>query len=144
MPMLKNKKCFYIAVVVILAALAFYLYSAGKLPGYRNEDTSGVMSESSVVFAREISVETTYPVPGKEDVERYTMFLDEDGLIVDFKAEGVFDSSLNKKLGEFSEGLLLVIKGKKLSDLEEVDKIGTSTLTTDAFNASLSEFKSQL
>jgi len=141
--MLKNKK-YYLIVLVLLAALLFYLYSSGKLPGYRDESSQQHIAENEIMFSREISVETAYEVPGKEDVERFTMFLDIDGLIVDFKAEGVFDSSLNKKLGEFSEELLLVIKGKKLADLEEVDKIGTSSLTTDAFNASLSEFKSQL
>lgn len=143
--MLKTKKrLFVIVVVVLFLSLVLYLASSGRLPLYRDEDSTPPVNEVDFAFSREMSVVRTHEVPGGEDVVRFTVYIDDGGLIVGTRARGEFDPSSDTKLEEFSENLLLVIKGKKLADLEEVDRVGTSSLTTEAFNDSLGELKAQI
>lgn len=141
--MLKTKKRLFVTIIIILAvALATYLFYSGAIPIYRSEQPA--RTGDDIIFSREVSVVSTFEVPGGEDVVEFALFLDDEGSVADVRSVGVFDSSINVHLEEFSQGLLLVIKGKKLADLEEIDRVGTSTLTTDAFNDSLEELKSQI
>lgn len=133
---MKNNKGFYIVIVIVLSiGLLFYLLSL-----YVSREPFRPVGD----IYKEVSFIHTFPVPGGEDVVEHTISLDENGLIVDVMAHGVLEPSLDVKLGEFTEKLLPMIKGKKLSDLEEIDTVGTSTLTTESFNASLDELKSQI
>lgn len=138
-----KKDILIVGVVIIVATLVFYIFSSKGPLGYKHED-SVEQIVTDIVYSREISVEHTHEIPNGEDVVKYTLYLDENDVVVDVKARGVFDSSLNEKLDEFSKNLLVIIKGKKLSELEAVDRVGKSSLTTQAFNESLDEFKAQL
>ncbi len=49
-----------------------------------------------------------------------------------------------EKKKEFNDQVNVILKGKKLSELTKIDKVGKSTLTTDAFNSVIDELKAQL
>jgi hypothetical protein len=44
----------------------------------------------------------------------------------------------------FGSGAGAVLVGKKLSDLGAIDRVGGSSLTTNAFNTSIDKLKAQL
>lgn len=134
--MFTNKKNLVggIAVIVIIALAIFFSQGRGN----------NATDETVIVPSREISVVRTYTVPNGEDTERFTVFINDEGLIADIKIREESESVSSPKLVEFSKELLKVVKGKKLADLEEVDRVGTSSLTTKAFNDALGELKSQI
>lgn len=113
--------------------LAGYLASKGMLPA----------SGSEAVARREVSYTATFAVPDGSDIVTFSLFLDKEGVITDAKSVNKEDP-LDANVLKFNAGLLTVIKGKKLSELGPVDKIGTSSLTTEAFNAALAKLKAQL
>lgn len=139
---MKTNKNFFVAIIILLlAVLVLYLFSSGKL---KDDEFAIKTDEIDVIVSREVSVVSTFEVPGGEDVVRFTLGLDSEGRIIKMDAYGEFDPSSDNYHKVFADNLLIVIKGKKLADLEEVDKVGTSTLSTDAFNASIIDFKKQI
>lgn len=95
--------------------------------------------------AKEISVNTSYGNPSGKDDVKFSLFVDSTGMIVDAKADVLATNEISKKRqSAFAEGFPLAVKGKKLSELNAIDKVGGSSLTTKAFNDSLTELKSAL
>ncbi|MEO8581103.1 MAG: hypothetical protein ABI425_00825 [Patescibacteria group bacterium] len=94
---------------------------------------------------KEVSVTTKYQSPAGEEAVGFTLVLDENGIISDAKTEihGLKPISVDRQT-KFAEGLPAVIKGKKLSELTNIDRVGGSSLTTNAFNASLQDLKAQI
>jgi len=134
--MLRNKRGLLggMAIIVVVALIVFFSLD-------RDNDAT---NDTVIVPSRELSVVRTYSVPNGEDIERFTVFISDDGLIADIEVREESESVSSPKLVEFSKNLLKMIKGKKLADLEAVDRVGTSSLTTEAFNDALSELKSQI
>lgn len=139
-----NKRNSIIVAVVICVALAAY---------YREEVTTFVREglysltakEQDLTNLHEVSATTTYTVPNGEDTETYSLYLDDNGVIVAARAtaEGL-DGEAQAHLNEFAHELTKAIKGKKLSELGAIDKVGSSSLTTAAFNSVLAELQSQI
>ena len=144
MNILKNKRNLIIAVVAVAAlALVSYRYLPALLQT-RNSST-GAAGDTNLAATREVSTIATYEAPGGTDKVRFTIGLDTGGRVISVKAsDAQKGDEVSENLGKFSTGLLLVIKGKKLSELTAVDRIGKSSLTTAAFNASLPALKAQL
>lgn len=94
---------------------------------------------------RDISVTTTYTNPAGEDQIRFILMVDDTGVILDAKTEILATHDVSKKRQmAFAEGLPAVVNGKKLSQLTGIDRVGASSLTTQAFNSSINQLKSQL
>jgi NifU-like protein involved in Fe-S cluster formation len=95
--------------------------------------------------AKEVSVTTTYKSPAGEDRVGFTLTVDANGVVTGAKTQVMTDHEISKKRQQaFADGLPAAIKGKKLSELTSIDRVGGSSLTTGAFNQSLAQLKSQL
>lgn len=94
---------------------------------------------------KKASVETTYISPGGEEEVGFTVYVDEDGTITDAETLVLGKSPTTMmRQKSFAAEMPTVLKGKKLSELENVDRIGGSSLTTAAFNKALTDLKAQI
>lgn len=138
---MNRKVILTIAIIVILAGAAYY-YRDSLFGDFSRQ--SGGVDRSTL---QKVSATVTYEVPGGEDTERFDLFLNESGAVVDLEATNVEtppDTEAQAHVTEFGNTLLAEIKGKKLSELEKLDKVGTSSLSTAGFNSILDELKAQL
>jgi len=144
MNMLKSRRNLIIAILAVAAAvLLAYKYVPALLQA-RNDAAQGV-TDTDPVVSREVSTVATYEAPGGTDKVRFTIGLDAGGRVVSVKAsDALKGDEVSENLATFSTGLLVVIRGKKLSELTAVDRVGKSSLTTAAFNASLLDLQKQL
>ena len=134
-----------IIAAIVVAALAFLSYRYAPVLVPTRGDSTPAANDADLAAAREVSAVATYEVPDGTDRVRFTIGLDTGGRVVSVKsADALKGDAVSENLAKFSDGLLLVIGGKKLSELTAVDRIGKSSLTTAAFNAVLPDLKKQL
>lgn len=126
-------------IALILVAIALI----GGLAYYRENLVGYFDRRDSAAVTRELKETVTYDAPNGKDVVTFSVFVDGNGVITDAKAVNQADPA-NAQLFKFAEGLRTVIVGKKFAELGPVDKIGTSSLTTAAFNSALAKLKAQL
>ncbi len=144
--MINKRNIIIILVVALVVGLIYYQQSLLSFL-FKDGESAPSSSYINTAVTREISTLVAYDVPnGGGHNTRFSVFVDQDGLITDVKSLDELYASLESqiKLDEFSENLLKIIKGKKLSELENVDRVGTSSLTTNAFNSGLENLKSQI
>ncbi|MBW7944427.1 hypothetical protein H3C70_03445 [Patescibacteria group bacterium] len=92
-----------------------------------------------------VSVETSYVTPAGEEKVGFTLYVDANGVITDaYTNQQAKAPTSVMRQKSFAAELPTVLKGKKLSELESVDRVGGSSLTTGAFNKALTELKAQL
>lgn len=143
-----------IAIVIVLTGVLFYYQYAQKevmtsdravLPPARPTPTTAA-TPTPTSTTREVSVVTTYDVPEADITHqvKFTAVLDTEGRVLTMKMAEMPKEEASVKQQEFADNLTMMIKGKKLSELTRVDKVGKSTITTDAFNAILGGLRSQL
>jgi hypothetical protein len=135
-----------IAIVIIVSAIiGFVYYRISYNPSESNiNNTVGGLKETNVLI-KEINAVVEYPVPKGKEKLRFTLYLDSNNNIIDVKITDLINTTeVNENLVKFNEGLAVVIKGKKLNELNNVDRVGTSSLTTNAFNSALAELKAQI
>lgn len=140
-----------IAVAIVVSGFVFYQYFADALSGVRREATTElvlpppVANRTTDALTREVSATTSYEVPGdKTDTLKFVVKLDATGAIERITTLDPETKAIPEKKKEFNEQVNVLLKGKKLSELTKIDKVGKSTLTTDAFNAVIDELKAQL
>lgn len=145
MKFLKTHRIVVIGVLIAgIVAIFSYRFVPSIVRSVGDDSQAGATSDSAVV-RREVSAIATYEVPGGTDKVRFTLGLDSGGNIVAVRSTDVLKGdAVSDNLRKFSEGLLLVIRGKKLSDLKSIDRVGKSSLTTTAFNAVLPDLQKQL
>lgn len=121
-------------MVLVVAAL---VYKYALKPDTRDGAASA--------FVREVNTVVSFEVPDGSDTVRFTLGLDVEGKVLSVKTTDVLNGDIaDEYMVEFSNGLLLVIQGKKLSELNNIDRVGTSSLTTTAFNSALPDLQAQL
>lgn len=136
-----KKRDTIISIAVIVLAVAFF--------GYRYVTDEKPIVEEAVhvgdeVALREISVENFYDVPGKTRHVKYNVFIDGEGRIQKITSDDLNDPTHQTKMDEFSAELIEMVRGEKLSELQELDMVGTSSLTTKSFNAALPELRASI
>ncbi len=132
-----------VAVAVLVSAFAYYRFAAKILKG--NEGVAEKPVAKPADGTREASAVVSYmATEDKKDTLRFTVTTDKDGVITGVTVVDPATNETPEKKKEFSEQLIMIIKGKKLSELGSIDKVGTSSLTTKAFNDALGDLKSQL
>lgn len=136
---IRNKKKVFATSFVLLLAVALVSYRVIQLQFF--DLTKGTPVGEEVVLFKEFSGMNTYSVPGGSHTLKFIFLVDNEGVIKGVKGLDLTAPSHQSKVDEFSEEVLTIINGKKLGDLEAIDRVGTSSLTTDAFNASLLEAK---
>lgn len=142
--MRKIPKGLIVVAVVLVVTVAVYLRQVAKvLQGWRPEAVPA--TEVAMQKPKEVSAVVAYDV--NEDISheaRFTLGLDADGVITSVALVENSTGVASDKQKEFAGKLEVVIKGKKLSELSAVDRIGTSSLTTNAFNSVIDKLKAQL
>lgn len=139
-----HKGIVLIAVVIVLSVFVYYRYAAEVFQANRSEDAARVASVAPV-GSKEVSAEASFDTPGDyAENLRFIVTVDKQGIIESVKTVDAATNEVPEKKIEFNQGLSVVIKGKKLSELTAVDKIGKSSLTTTAFNSVIDQLKSQL
>ncbi|MEK7177153.1 MAG: hypothetical protein AAB719_02575 [Patescibacteria group bacterium] len=129
-----NKRNLVIGILVVLVAALAYRYVV-------KPETE----EADSAFVREVSTIASFEVPDGTDKVRFTLGLDDDGRVISVKTTDVLaGDTADEHMVEFSNNLLVMIQGKKLSELTNIDRVGTSSLTTKAFNSSLPALKAQI
>lgn len=99
----------------------------------------------TITAGKELTVTTSYKSPAADEKVGFTLVVDEDGVITDAKTEVLTTQPISiERQTKFAEGLPAAVKGKKLSELTKIDRVGGSSLTTGAFNAALKDLKAQL
>lgn len=94
---------------------------------------------------KSVTTKTSYKNPSGQDEVGFTLSVDAMGTIVDAKTDILATNDISKKRqAAFAEGFPAAVKGKKLSELSSIDKVGGSSLTTKSFNDALATLKSQL
>jgi hypothetical protein len=93
---------------------------------------------------KRVSARTEYESPaGAEEIE-FSVIVDADDVIVDAPVSVLASDDTSKKhQAAFAQALPVAIKGHKLKELEPLETVGNSALTTEAFNNSLEDLKSQ-
>ncbi len=135
-----------IAVIVLVTVYVYYRYATKVFDTYKYEEEERAPSMTNVpAGSKEVSSVIKYwATEDKEDTLRFVLTVDKDGVIINAQTLDAATNQVPEKKIEFNEGLVLTLKGKKLSELTAIDKIGTSSLTTKAFNDALGDLKSQL
>lgn len=133
-----------IATVIVLSGAVFYFYAEQLWYGFF--PTAEAPTAPAVATPQkkgEVSAEVTYEVPEASLTHhvRFTLLLDDTGAITEAKMVELPKEESSEKQKEFGQNLTVMIKGKKLAELTQVDKVGKSTLTTDAFNSVIDELK---
>lgn len=134
------------AVIVAVLLISVFVYF-GYVTKVLQERNGGVVpiAEAPATGSKKVSAEVKYmATEDKEDFLRFVLTLDKQGNITEVATLDAKTDEVPEKKKEFNEQLTVVIKGKKLSELSAIDKVGTSTLTTKAFNSVIDQMKAQL
>ncbi len=133
-----------IATVIVLSGAVFYVYAERLWHDFFR--VAEAPSSTTLPIAPkkgEVSAEVTYEVPEASLTHRvrFTLLLDEQGAITGVRMLELPKEETSEKQQEFADNLTVMIKGKKLTELSKVDRVGKSTLTTDAFNSVIDKLK---
>jgi hypothetical protein len=136
-----------ILVVLVLGVVAVfsYQYLPASFKSALGVVSGGGENGTGTPVGREVSAATSYKIPnGGTDYVRFTLGLDATGAITSVSLVDSLKGGSSEQMITFTDNLIVMIKGKKLSELTAIDRVGKSSLTTAAFNAVLPELKKQL
>lgn len=140
-----KKSSVLIAAVVVLSIFVYYRYAKEVLVTKQEEVVSERLESAEVSGLKTVSAEVTYDTPGDyPDSLRFVVTVDSDGMIQSIQTFDAETGEVPEKKKEFTEQVNVALKGKKLSELSAIDKVGKSSLTTTAFNQALGDLKAQL
>ena len=140
---MKKRILVLIGGVLLISAFVYYRSAKDIFWGTKNEEL--MPEKNKVATSRDISAETSYPVPGDSyDNLRFVVTIDANGLIQKIQTLDADTNEVPAKKVEFTNQINAILKGKKLSELTKIDKVGKSTLTTDAFNAVLAKLQENI
>ncbi len=135
-----------IAAVIVGTVFVYYLYAEDMMWLSRGNEVmvkpEGMTKPSAT---SERSAKVSYEVPGEKiDHLRFVVTLDAEGMIQKIDTLDAETNEIPAKKMEFNDQINVLLKGKKLADLSDIDKVGTSSLTTWAFNDALKDLKAGL
>lgn len=135
----------FFGIVVVAGALILWKF-VGKTEPVQPETTDkGASGTSLKAGERELSTKVSYKNPGGSDEVGFKVVVDASGVITDASVNILAVNPMSKtRQTAFAEGLPQALKGKKLSELSSIDRVGGSSLTTAAFNGALSTLKAEL
>ena len=152
------KKSFFIVGVVVLAAVVAFIkfFNLSKsnevAPAPKAADTPTVTPSSNNTVTvtptgdeKSLSAKTHYNNPAGGDDVAFTVVVDKNGVITDAKTQVLAIHGISEaRQKSFADSLPAVVVGKKLADLTSLDRVGGSSLTTNAFNSVLPDLKAKL
>lgn len=136
-----------VAGVCIIGGIVISRQSIGGNASVDKAEVKGESIEKLPVaeMRKTVSVQKEYQNPAGIDRVGFSLVVDKDDVIIDTAVDilASHETSVERQ-SAFSKELPEALKGKKLTDLEFIDTVGGSALTTNAFNDSLEDLKSQL
>jgi len=146
--MSNTKKNIIVAVCVVALSVSVYYWYATQVIGVKvdtDDKTALPTAGVTVPELRKLTAIKKYnATEDKQDTLQFVVTVDKEGVITDVLTLDAETKKVPEKKKAFNEGLVKVLKGKKMSEVGPVDKIGTSTYTTDAFNSVIDILKVQL
>lgn len=148
-----SKKTALVWVLLITGVIAVWKFvwspmqSEKMAPSASNttEPKQGMATETMMTGEKSATVRTNYQNPGGSDDVAFMVVVDANGVITNASTEVLAVNPISKKRQEaFAADFPQALKGKKLSELTSIDKVGGSSLTTASFNAVLPELKGKL
>lgn len=137
----KVRVAFGLAVVIVATVFVYYRYAKDII--VMPQGTS--VTEPEMMGTKELSSVVTYDAyEGKMDTLRFVVVVDSEGTIVEIKTLEASTGEVPEKKKEFNSEVNVLLKGKKLSELKAIDKVGESSKTTEAFNKALPEIQAAL
>lgn len=137
---IKNSALFLIALVLVVSVFVYYRYTKEVVQSMKPAEVV-----PTVFASKEVDAEVSYEVPGgKIDHLRFVVMLDQGGAIQDIQTLDAETGQVPAKKVEFNEQVNVILKGKKLSELSAIDKVGESSMTTAAFNEALPTLQAAL
>lgn len=147
----KKVSLFLIATTIVVTVFVYYRYSQNAFLSSKQDEVivkpgmAGTPSAPVTPEFRDVNAVVKYEVPNdKFDTLRFVVTVSKDGTIQKIQTFDAATGEAPEKKKEFTEQINVILKGKKLSDLEAIDKVGTSSLTTTAFNSALGDLKKAL
>jgi hypothetical protein len=118
----------------------------GNLPKAAPADSEPVSGENTQqAEGTSLTVITSYQSPAAEEMVSFSLTVDREGVITSGTTEVLAKNPTSiQRQTAFAAEFPTALTGKKLTELEKVDRIGGSSLTTGAFNKALADFKAQL
>lgn len=140
-----------VAVLVVVGIFVKFFSEKTEVPmeGGEKIPTNTQKEQNTNPIAPEngklLKTTTSYKNPSGSDEVGFTVVVDGSGIITDVTTDILAENKNSKMFQEnFSKALPQAIRGKKLSDLEAIDRVGGASLTTKAFNESLAKLKSDI
>lgn len=137
----------FLGILVVAAGVVIWknMDETGVVTGENGSGDKKTSGTDMLVAEKKLSTKASYQSPAGEEEIGITVMVNSEGVIVDANAEVLATHAISKtRQLAFAEGFPEALKGKKLSELTSIDKVGGSSLTTGAFNVSLTELKGQL
>ncbi len=136
-----KKSALLIGLVVLVGTFAYYRYAKDVFGVPRN-----VMAPSpEMVGTKELSAVVTYDAyEGKMDTLRFVVRVNSDGVIEEIQTLDAATNEVPEKKKEFNGEVNTLLRGKKLKEIDKVDKVAKASLTTAAFNKALGDLKAGL
>lgn len=138
----KEKVALGLAIVILVSIFVYYRYAKDVLVMPKE---NMVATDQGTMGTRELSSVVTYDAyEGKMDTLRFVVVVDAEGAIVEIKTLEASTGEVPEKKKEFNSEVNVLLKGKKLSELKAIDKVGESSRTTEAFNKALPDIQAAL
>ncbi len=147
--MLKTKKSvlFGVGLILVISVFVYYRYTKDMLQSSRQGDMAAtpLKNDNEAMVEKSVSAVVSYDTPGDyKDVLRFVVTVNESGMIKRIETLDDETNQIPEKKKEFNEQINTLLQGKKLSELSAIDKVGTSSMTTDAFNEALPKLQASL
>lgn len=114
---------------------------AETAPSETTNEQSATETDNMVT---ELRTTGNYESPAGSEEVGFVLFVDENGVITDAEAEVMAENKTSVfRQQSFADAFPEIIIGKNINELENVDRIGGSSLTTKSFNESLADLKAQ-
>jgi|SRR6185369_3362534 len=141
-----TKKTALLWIALIAGALALVKFFWKPMQSENiTANQSSEQQQSAKNTVRSATVKTRYNNPSGSDEIGFTLGIDDKGTITEAKTDVLAANPTSKMRQEaFAAALPSVLVGKDISTLKEVDRVGGSSLSTAAFNSSISALKAQL
>lgn len=133
-----KKSVLVVGLVVLVGTFAYYRYAKDVFQSVRYES----LFRSA---PKEVSAEVTYGTPGEySDTLRFVVKVDGRGVIQNIQTLDAKTGEVPEKKKPFNEEVNVLLRGKKLKDIDKIDKVAKASMTTAAFNDALDDLKAGL
>lgn len=141
---MQNKLLPIIGIAVIAVVVIGFKMTQPTKPTETMQQAAAPSQMAEVQTGKVVQLETEYPSPAGPEKVGFALTLDDSGVITKADTTVMAKAPISVTRQEkFKAEIATAVVGKKLADLEKVDRVGGSSLTTNAFNDALAKLKAQ-